>query len=702
MSDYGFKQNRRNLVWRILLFPVTIIQSLVGSGGSEGMKGGPKGIGGWLYAIFLGPFVWTGKAFVELMFGWASNRRSRALINGGPALAFGALILGVFLIGGMSRTNLDARYHAAFKEAANSDQITKASLYIDRAIRENPEKSEYVFKKAQLLISERKNDEAFRLLQTIATPEVLGYGEAHLLIANTLKKNFDKKKKSLPEPQRLAYQKQTFKDIEQHYRHAIASKSDKNIVNLAKFNFYQFLYATHRYREAAPLADQLVLKQYSLAAQHYKLFTKVMKNKTRAETVAEQTSKKLREEIIKSTGKKSKVNRWTHLWNVYLSLESDRERFDQAWAFQNQFFKKPDLTKNQAIFLRFTGASLKYKHSLYFKKKDPLKTRLQRLTLISQALRLRPNFPEALIELVGLGFSDSGKNADQWIYDAKADARPGDSTLYAADILLGLRALYKEDEATAAEYFESAKKLDANFPFVLAGMVQAVEGKSEVSSKIIETVKKDDSVRDVELRKGAKFSIQSMLANHAVRERDFKKAVKFYRVASEMNPQSAQAKNNLAFCLIYLPEAGKKEFEEALKLADQSIEKNPNINNFYETRGNVHMKLGNYKAALADFEKALDLGFARAAKIWPLLAKANRAIGREKQAQSFERKWNSLPKATRQALTDLYFTGDNENLLPGEKKQGSAGSDEKPGKAKEGDKAEEVDKSAAAAAATKK
>lgn len=76
------------------------------------------------------------------------------------------------------------------------------------------------------------------------------------------------------------------------------------------------------------------------------------------------------------------------------------------------------------------------------------------------------------------------------------------------------------------------------------------------------------------------------------------------KLASERVPNSGAVLNNLAFALA---NHENSDLEEALRLSTSAIENVSNpVPSFYETRGQILLKLHRYEEAILDFEKALD------------------------------------------------------------------------------------------------
>ena len=92
-------------------------------------------------------------------------------------------------------------------------------------------------------------------------------------------------------------------------------------------------------------------------------------------------------------------------------------------------------------------------------------------------------------------------------------------------------------------------------------------------------------------------------------------AIENYRKALERDPNNAIAANNLA----YLYADGKGNLDEALRLAQGVVQKNPNVAGFLDTLGWVFYKKNLYAPAVEQFRKAVSINEAqaRAANVSP-------------------------------------------------------------------------------------
>jgi tetratricopeptide (TPR) repeat protein len=87
-------------------------------------------------------------------------------------------------------------------------------------------------------------------------------------------------------------------------------------------------------------------------------------------------------------------------------------------------------------------------------------------------------------------------------------------------------------------------------------------------------------------------------------------AEKGYRKALEIAPETAIAANNLAWLIA----ENQGNLDEALQLAQGSVNKNQTVASFYDTLGYVYLKKGLYSPAVEQFKKAVTLDEAQAQK----------------------------------------------------------------------------------------
>ena len=112
---------------------------------------------------------------------------------------------------------------------------------------------------------------------------------------------------------------------------------------------------------------------------------------------------------------------------------------------------------------------------------------------------------------------------------------------------------------------------------------------------------------------------------------DHQLAARYYSRACDVDPQSSAALNNLA---VIWSESGK--LETALPAANRAIALSPDPT-YFETRGQIHIKLEQWEAACLDLEAALNGGVSNVLAIHQSLALANERIGRTEKAEAHRR-----------------------------------------------------------------
>ena len=117
--------------------------------------------------------------------------------------------------------------------------------------------------------------------------------------------------------------------------------------------------------------------------------------------------------------------------------------------------------------------------------------------------------------------------------------------------------------------------------------------------------------------------VHFVIAMNAAAKDDFDTAKMHLELAHAASPKMPIVLNNLAYVI-----ASEKEpdFQRAMQLVDQAIELDPSVGDFYDTRGSILTKLGKWKDAISDLERALKMIPGRAA-IHRKLAACYEAVG---------------------------------------------------------------------------
>jgi len=82
-------------------------------------------------------------------------------------------------------------------------------------------------------------------------------------------------------------------------------------------------------------------------------------------------------------------------------------------------------------------------------------------------------------------------------------------------------------------------------------------------------------------------------------------AASWYEKTLELDPSQTVAINNLAWILC----TEKKEYKQALSLAEQGLAITPSYTDLMDTRGVIYMNMGRYKEAAEDFGQCSQMYF---------------------------------------------------------------------------------------------
>lgn len=147
------------------------------------------------------------------------------------------------------------------------------------------------------------------------------------------------------------------------------------------------------------------------------------------------------------------------------------------------------------------------------------------------------------------------------------------------------------------ELLGEAIKIAPDNPAVLERVALLV-GRDEGADAIAEELLHDSLVSGT-----APAMVHFLLGTRAASTNaDPKVAQSYLEQALKLNPNTPVVLNNLAWVL-----ATRKEpdLDRALKLADQAVKLQPYQPNFRDTRGQIHVQMGNWSDGIADLEEAL-------------------------------------------------------------------------------------------------
>jgi tetratricopeptide (TPR) repeat protein len=673
-DDFGFDGPRRPLVWRILLWPFTFVGSFLGKYFASDDIQGSGGAAGLAKRILLAPFNWTWSAGTALLLNWSSSRSFRSFLIGLPAFMFALVIIAVVIFGSLNRDAVVDRYKLMFREAKemasrelkveeqdkpnsetdpsapasqseeNKTAVTttdengkksrsqgyfeQAELLLNRLIRLVPaERDDNQLKKAELLIDQKKYGDAANILTQLVRPGEAGSPKAHLLLGQYyLTDEFRKAQgfEKLTAPEQLKFNLQSQLLAEQHLEQVLLSAQTEHKRG-AHFLLYR-LYTQRRLFELASRSlEFLAAEEPGLAAEHYRFFTTVLNLPQTAEAMADRNHQFLREKLAKEPDN-------LQVWQLRIQLYLLQKKFDEALNALAQGLDSGARTESKVVFQQFMSEVLLEKALNLGEASVEKTTRPQRLTLLSEAVRIFPGNRRAVEQLVVLGFPLDKDESDQWLYEAKASAPAGSPVFYGVNMVLGLRAVFEGDNQTAKTYLDAAAGMGPGFSTVLQALTLAIDP----NAKAMLEGTTDASATDLPTAP-ALFGIYMILGSRSVLEKKYERGLDFFKKALEANPKSVTAQNNYAYCLINKPGASRTEFEQALILASEIVAIAPQIPNFYETRGAIYLKLEDYNLAIADFERALQLKFPNPSMIHRNLVIACRAAGRNAEADAYQK-----------------------------------------------------------------
>ena len=162
-----------------------------------------------------------------------------------------------------------------------------------------------------------------------------------------------------------------------------------------------------------------------------------------------------------------------------------------------------------------------------------------------------------------------------------------------------------EKNANAAEAeLRKAVELDSNYLNAYYALAALFINTSQVDRAIAEYRKILERRPDT----SAAYTLIGMLEDS---RQNYDAAADNYRKALDLDQNSAIAGNNLAW--LYAVQ-NKGNLDEAVRLAQEVVQKSPNVPGFVDTLGWIYYKKGLYSAAVEQLQKAVDLDDAAAKK----------------------------------------------------------------------------------------
>jgi tetratricopeptide (TPR) repeat protein len=257
---------------------------------------------------------------------------------------------------------------------------------------------------------------------------------------------------------------------------------------------------------------------------------------------------------------------------------------------------------------------------------------------LQEVLRLSPSSSAAHINLAAVEQATKNFPAALALYE-KAFALDKKNF----DALSGIISVYKQQKQfpQAQERIDKAlaenaaeKDVAASLHYLKADVFISEKNLASAESELLKAIELDDEYlpaysayasilisqnqteRAIEqykkvIEKKPSAAIYSLIGMLEDARNNIDEAEKNYREALKIAPESPIAANNLAWIIAAYD---KGVLDEALQLAQMSVDKNPNAAGFYDTLGFVYYKKGLHSPAVSQFKKAVALDEAEAAK----------------------------------------------------------------------------------------
>lgn len=635
MDNYGFDGPRRPLVWRILLAPFTFLGRLFERFAAGDDLQGHRGVLGWLKLIFVSPFVWMFTSLGTLLLGWSSSRQTAAFFLGIPSFLLGLIFVSVYAYGTLTPRRMIAAYKHELQQAQRKDELEAAEVYLNKLMRIDTEDlKERRLEKVELLQGQEKMADAYRLLLEMTNTEnaeAVGNATAHAKLAVMyLSKEFREFSnfEELEPAEKRQFQIDITNQARQQFELCLAASPN----DAEEYQARRFLYLYHvqrkDYTEAIPHISYLHrVNPLGFAIPHYSFFTVHVPRVATAEDAAQADADRFAK-LLKENP--NNVTVWKGLIKFHAAVGTFQRAVQDLQKFATPDSREQQFQRNVML----AGVYTLWANDL--KKKDPVGNRMKRLEFLSLALSLYPA-RETIAELILLGFPFSDQD-DTWLYDAQAQAKPRSPTFYGVKMILGLRAAYDGNAEEARARLKEAENLNPTMPLVLKLL------QSTLDEDVL-----DDDGNPIDIQQLAKEQggvaiggIYMILGSHAVSLKDFARGQEFFQKALDLNPESVNAKNNLAVCMAQVAGQDSEMLNQALTIANEAIAAQPQVANYYETRGAIYLKLERYEEAIGDLEQAMALGYSNQKSIWQKLVRACRAVGRTKEADAYVRSLESI------------------------------------------------------------
>jgi len=161
----------------------------------------------------------------------------------------------------------------------------------------------------------------------------------------------------------------------------------------------------------------------------------------------------------------------------------------------------------------------------------------------------------------------------------------------------------EKNPARAEAELQTAMQTDENYLPAYSAYAALLAGQNQIE-RAIEQYKKI-------VGKKPSAAVYTMIGMLEDARQNFDEAEKNYRQALEIAPDSSIAANNLAWIIAAY---NRGNLDEALQLAQKSVDKNSSVAGFYDTLGMVYLKKGLSSPAVEQMKKAVSLDEAEAVR----------------------------------------------------------------------------------------
>lgn len=175
--------------------------------------------------------------------------------------------------------------------------------------------------------------------------------------------------------------------------------------------------------------------------------------------------------------------------------------------------------------------------------------------------------------------------------------------------------------------------------------LKSSDGRVQASLGAIAGVDEATSVRANQILRGliesgeAKSIVYFALGISESTKGNFREARSLFESADQRSPSTPVILNNMAYALAHGEDADP---ERALQIINRAIQISGGHAELYDTRGTIHLLMRRWKAAIADFDKALSGGVRDLVHVHRSLAKAYREIGDETMAELHQQQSSTL------------------------------------------------------------